>query len=96
MKKMLSIALLGVALAVGSANAQVYVRIGPPPPRREVVVARPGPGYVWVKGYHRWDGNQYAWVPGAWVAPPRPHAVWVDGRWVHRRQGWVWIEGRWR
>jgi hypothetical protein len=96
MKKMLSTALLGVALAVGSANAQIYVRIGPPPPRKEVLVVRPGPEYVWVKGYHRWDGNQYVWVPGSWVVPPRPHARWVDGRWVHRRQGWIWVEGRWR
>lgn len=96
MNRMLCTGLLGVALAVGSANAQIYVRIGPPPPRREVVVVRPGPQYVWVKGYHRWDGNQYVWVPGAWVMPPRPRAVWVDGRWVHRSQGWIWVEGRWR
>ena len=96
MNKIVSTALLGVALAVGSANAQIYVRIGPPPPPKEVVVARPGPQYVWVKGYQRWDGNAYVWVPGRWVVPPRPHAVWVEGKWAHRSKGWVWIEGRWR
>ena len=97
MMKILSTGLLGLALAVGSANAQIYVRIGPPPPRREVVVVRPGPQYVWVAGYHRWDGNQYVWVPGAWVVPPQPYyRHWVAGHWRHERQGWVWVEGHWR
>jgi hypothetical protein len=96
MKKIFYTGVLGVVLAVGSANAQIYVRIGPPPPRREVIVARPGPEYVWQRGYYRWDGNQHVWVSGTWVLPPHPHAHWVDGHWVHRRQGWVWIEGHWR
>jgi hypothetical protein len=51
---------------------------------------------VWQSGYHRWDGHRYVWVPGAYVAPPRPHAFWVPGRWVHTRHGWMWREGHWR
>jgi hypothetical protein len=96
--KILSTALLGVALAVGSANAQVYVRIGPPPPpRREVIVTRPGPGYVWVPGYHRWEGGAYVWVPGRWVLPPQPYYHrWVPGHWRETPRGWVWVEGHWR
>ena len=94
--KVLSTALVGLALAVGSANAQVYVRIGPPPPRREVIVTRPAPGYVWVRGYHQWNGNAYVWVPGRWVLPPREHVVWVDGHWRHEGRGWIWVEGHWR
>jgi hypothetical protein len=96
MKKFVSIAIFGLTLAAASANAQVYVRIGPPP----VVVEHPGPppgaGYVWIHGYHRWDGNAYVWVPGRYEVRPRPRAVWVDGHWRHTRHGWIWIEGHWR
>ncbi|PWT96874.1 MAG: hypothetical protein C5B51_32610 [Terriglobia bacterium] len=84
------------ALAVGVNAADVFVRVGPPPPVRETVIVRPGPNYVWIPGYHRWDGGAYAWVPGRWELPPRPRARWVAHRWVRRRGGWVFVEGRWR
>src|SRR6185437_16541313 len=63
--------LLALCVAVGSgatllpavASAEIYVRIGPPPPRTEVVpVLRPG--YVWVPGYWNWNGRRYVWVRG--------------------------------
>ncbi|MBV8820617.1 MAG: YXWGXW repeat-containing protein [Acidobacteriaceae bacterium] len=89
-------ALLGCSLIAGASAAEVVVNIGPPRPVVERRVVAPGPGYVWTAGYHRWDGAHYVWVPGAWVVPPRPHAVWVQHRWVHRRHGWVFVEGHWR
>jgi hypothetical protein len=79
-----------------SARTHVYVRIGPPAPVVEVRTARPGPRFVWVDGYHRWNGRAYAWVPGRWAAPPRGRAVWVPGRWVHDRHGWYLVDGHWR
>jgi WXXGXW repeat (2 copies) len=79
-----------------SASTRVYVRIGPPVPIVEVRPVAPGPRYVWVDGYHRWDGRAYAWVPGRWVLPPRAHAVWVPGRWVHEKRGYYWVDGHWR
>ena len=88
--------ILACAFATAAANAQVYVRVAPP----AVVVEHPGPpphpGYVWIAGYHRWDGNAYVWAPGAWVMPPHPHAHWVAHRWEHRRGGYVMVEGHWR
>ena len=96
MNKIVSTALLGIALAIGSANAQVVVRIGPPPPRREVIVERPSPRHIWVAGYHRWDGRQYVWTPGTWVVPPQPYYHrWVAGHWRHAPGGWVFVEGHW-
>ena len=88
--------LFGGALMVAPAMAQVYVRVGPPRPLAERRIPAPGPRYVWTPGYHRWDGRAYAWVPGAWVLPPRPHAHWVRAHWVHRRGGWLFVEGHWR
>ena len=96
---------LGMAVVAGTLTAsaacvgtsgRVYVRVGPPAPIYEARIVAPGPGYVWVSGYHTWSGNAYVWVPGRWVAPPRPRAVWVAPRWVHDRRGWYWVEGRWR
>ena len=96
MKKIITTAVLGFALAIGS-QAQVVVRIGPPPPpRHEVIIARPGPGYVWHPGYYRYDGRAYVWAPGQWVMPPRPeYRHWVPGHWRHVNGGHVWVEGHW-
>ena len=64
-KEYILVAMCGVALSAGAANAQVIIHTGPPPP---VIVERPGPplhaGWVWVGGYYRWNGGRYVWVPG--------------------------------
>jgi hypothetical protein len=86
----------GLLAAPVLAAVRVYVKIAPPPPPAEVRVVAPGAGYVWVGGFHRWNGTAYAWVPGRWVLPPRPHVVWVPGHWKHISHGWYWVEGRWK
>ena len=74
---------------------EVVVAQPPPPVPREVIVASPGPAFVWVPGYWGWQGR-WVWVGGAWRPRPYPRAVWVSGRWVRRGSGWVWVSGRWR
>ncbi len=98
MKKLLTTAAFALALAVGEAHAGggVFIRFGPPAPRREVMVVRPGPRYVWMPGYYRWARHRYVWVRGYWTVPPRPHAVWVPGYWAPRHGAYVWISGYWR
>ena len=86
----------GGMLVSSATAADVYVRIGPPRPMVERRGPPPGRGYVWIPGYHRWDGRAHAWVPGRWDQPPRRRARWVQHRWVKRRGGWVFIEGHWR
>lgn len=91
--------LLAASLATGCATTtrgQVYVRTAPPPVVVETRVVSPGPGYVWIAGYHRWDGRNYAWVPGHYERAPRDRAHWVPGKWVHDRHGWYYVDGRWR
>jgi hypothetical protein len=76
--------------------AAVIVETAPPPLRTEVVPVRPGPHYVWQRGYWAWRGR-WAWVGGVWVTPPRVGAHWVPGHWRHRYgDGWVWVPGHWR
>ena len=95
-KKLLIGSIFGLLLSVAAMQAQVVVRIGPPRAVVERPIPAPGPGYVWVPGYHRWNGTAYVWTPGVWMRPPRPHARWVRPRWVRRHGGWVFVEGRWR
>ena len=86
-----------LAPASAAASTRLYVQIGPPAPIVEPVVVAPGPAYVWTPGYYRWDGRAYVWVGGRYAVPPRPHAVWVAGRWHHHHShGWYWVNGHWR
>jgi len=98
MKRTLASLILAGALCVGAASAaEVVVRIGPPAAVRVGPVGlAPGPGYIWTNGYHEWVGERYVWHEGEWVRPPRPHAVWVEHRWVHRNGGYVFVRGHWR
>jgi len=92
--------IVGLILAAGLAcqvNAQeVVVKIAPPHALVEKRPVAPGPEFVWITGYHRWDGNAYVWVPGRWEKPPHEHARWVAHQWVKRNGGYVLVEGHWR
>jgi hypothetical protein len=97
LKKLMISSAFGLLLTAGAAMcAEVIVKVGPPAAIVETRPARPGANFVWIGGYHRWDGSAYAWVPGRWEAPPRPGARWVAHRWVRRHGGYVFVEGRWR
>ncbi len=95
LKRTALLAILGAILPLASAVAQ-YVRVAPPPPVVERPYAAPGRGFVWVPGYHRWNGHAYIWTGGRWVLPPRPAAVWVPGRWDRGPSGYHWMPGHWR
>jgi WXXGXW repeat (2 copies) len=105
MLRSVKIGLMSIGLAaapvIGCASApaqggRVYIREGPPAARTEVIVARPGPDYVWLRGHWGYGGGRYAWEPGRWARPDRPHRRWVEGRWAHDRHGYYWVEGHWR
>ncbi len=94
-KRLIGVVFAGL-LTFSAFGQEVIVRVAPPRPLVEKRVVAPGPGYVWIDGYHRWDGARYVWVAGRWEMPPRPHAHWVAHRWVKRHGGWVLVEGHWR
>jgi len=97
MRRLVLPGILGVALCIGTIYAaDIVVHLRPPALRVEHRPARPGANYIWVGGYHRWDGRAYVWVPGRWEIPPREHAVWVAPRWESRNGGYVFVEGYWR
>jgi WXXGXW repeat (2 copies) len=80
----------------GPTTNETYVTQEPPAVRVESQTVSPGPNYSWTRGYWRWSGANYVWVPGSWVVRPRPAAVWVEGHWTRRSGGYVWIAGHWR
>jgi hypothetical protein len=100
----------GIALVFALGASGCYVETGPPPPQddvayesppqppppeTEVVPASPGPDYVWLGGYHRWDGHRYVWVRGRYDRRPHPNARWSAAHWEKRGRGHVWVEARW-
>ena len=80
----------------GPTTTETYVTQEPPAVRVETQTVAPGANYVWTRGYWRWNGVTYIWVPGSWIVRPRPAAVYVEGHWLRRGSRWVWVAGRWR
>jgi hypothetical protein len=74
---------------------EVIVHEAPPPPQYEVIVAAPGPEFIWVPGFWAWR-DRWVWVPGHHVIRPHARAVWVPDRWVRRGHGYVHVTGHWR
>lgn len=100
-KTLLLLAAVGVlAMAMSGClypgDVGLAVGFGPPGFRTEVGFASPGPGYYWRPGYYDWVGADWAWVGGAWVLPPRPHAVWIAPRYERRGRGYMYHRGHWR
>jgi len=82
--------------AVAAQSGTVVVDQAPPPPPVEtVVVATPGPDYVWIGGEWVWNGG-WIWVGGHWGYPPYPRAVWIGGGWHQGPRGWYRSPGHWR
>jgi hypothetical protein len=96
----LSSSLGHVPAATADPRISIGIRVDAPPPplRREVIVVRPGPGFVWVPGHWDWAPyrHRYVWVAGAWVRPPFRHAVWVGPVWRHHRHRAYFLRGHWR
>jgi hypothetical protein len=84
------------ALTLSTAAADIVIRVRPPRNVSERRPPRPSRNHVWVSGYHRWDGNAYAWNSGRWEQPPRPRGTWVAARYVRHGNNWVFVEGHWR
>lgn len=94
---LLTIGLAGCVVAVDPPHRYYVgepVAVAPPPPQVEVYGTAPGPGFVWLGGFWRWEGGRHEWVRGHWERG-RPGERWVPHRWVHERDGWHLSEGHW-
>ncbi len=108
MKRSHTLALLAAVAAIGVTACTVRpppcqfgqtASIAPPPPRVEVIPPPPMPPEreVWAPGHWRWDGRDYAWESGHYIARPSAEAAYEPGRWVQTADGgWAWMPGHWR
>jgi WXXGXW repeat (2 copies) len=80
----------------GRVEPVVYVARRPPAVRDEVIVARPSPEHVWIKGYWGSRNGEFEWIAGHWARPEPGFHAWVDGRWEHENRGWFFVEGHWK
>jgi hypothetical protein len=51
-------------------------------------------GYIWSRGYWRWEGGRYVAVHGHWE-PVREGYRYVHPHWVQRNDGYHWQGGGW-
>lgn len=78
------------------ASAEIIAPGPPPGPRSEVVPPPPPEAVVWEPGHWNWNGRDWEWIPGQYVARAQPTAQWVPGHWAERPgSGWVWVPGHW-
>lgn len=72
------------ALAPGSPPELPSERRGDPPYE----------GALWASGHWDWDGDQWLWAAGGWIAP-MPGYDFVNGYWQPVAGGWRWVTGGW-
>ena len=77
--------------------AQMAVSITVAPPALPVYEQPPCPteGLQWTPGYWAYGPAGYYWVPGVWVAPPRPGLLWTPGYWAFVNGFYRWRWGYW-
>ncbi|MET0403731.1 MAG: hypothetical protein ABW123_15075 [Cystobacter sp.] len=66
----------------------------PPALPNEVQSARPYRDAVWASGHWYWDGNEWRYNSGTWIAP-MPGYQFVNGYWQQTGSGWGWVSGGW-
>jgi hypothetical protein len=88
---------LGLSATTAMAQSTVVIAPSAPPPvREEIIPPAPSTDVVWQPGHWSWNGTQYTWVSGVYVAQPRPQVAWVPGHWDQSPNGWAWVDGYWQ
>ena len=73
---------------------EVVVADAPPPMQTEVIVASPGPDFLWIGGSWEWH-DRWVWSAGRWDRRPYGGARWYAGshRFEHGRHSYT--RGHW-
>jgi hypothetical protein len=87
-----------VGVRGGGVGAEFEVDAPPPVVHEEVVLARPGPEFIWIGGYWDWEigRRSYVWREGRWERPPHSRAVWVPAHYERRGNRHYYRRGHWR
>ena len=93
LRSLLFAAVLALPLA-SFAQVEFSASIAPPEmPVYEQPIC-PVAGYIWTPGYWGWDQDYY-WVPGVWVPPPRVGLLWTPPWWGWNNGAYVFNQGYW-
>jgi hypothetical protein len=78
-----ALAQIGIGVGIGVGGVSFNVGVAPPPLPVYEQPPIPAYGYIWQPGFWSWDEdvNDYYWVPGTWVQPPRVGLLWTPGYW---------------
>jgi len=90
---MLAAAAIAVPAGAQARTVEFEVDVAPPAPRVEVVPA-PRQGYVYEPGYWAYDGKQYTWSDGRFIAEREGHRY-VPHVYEKRGERWVFRAGHW-
>ena len=92
-----SCVILGSVLpCIAQADIDIDVTTAPPALKEEPIPAARS-GYVWSRGYWKWEDGRHIWVTGHWVEE-RPNAHWVPDQWTQdpeRPSHWHFKPGHW-
>lgn len=66
----------------------------PPELPQDAPTPRPYAGAVWTSGHWFWDGAEWRFKPGAWIAP-MPGYQFINGYWRQEGDGYRWISSGW-
>lgn len=95
-----ALALAGASLPAFAQSTVVIAPSAPPAPRVETVPPPPTTDsqvMTWHPGHWAWNGANWNWEEGHYVARPAPTAVWEPGHWQQESTGgYVWVDGHWR
>jgi len=82
---------------VVETHETTVVETAPPAEQVDVVAVgvAPGPDYVWVQGYWRWNGRVWVRVGGHWHRRPYGYRYYRPGCWVYRGGRHCWQVGVW-
>ena len=85
-----------LALPLSSSFGQVGISVNVAPPVLPVYEQPlcPVAGYIWTPGYWGYD-NDYYWVPGVWVPPPRVGLLWTPPYWGWNNGAYAFNQGYW-
>lgn len=84
-----------VEIPVEPSGEALTTTQAPPAPQMEEPPPAPAQNLTWTPGYWYWEGDNWEWVAGMWVEPPRPGLVYVSPRWVPRGPSWYFSWGGW-
>lgn len=81
-----------LTVPAGGADSSIETDVAPPPARTEVPsLSR---GYLWARGYWRWEGKRYVWVT-CHTLKERAGYSWVDAHWLNRGGRYHFVPGQW-